>query len=47
MRKSMNMPTIDVTKTHIAKELKHDSPIISCRFDPTGKYLFAGAQDRA
>jgi WD40 repeat protein len=39
------MATIDVTKTHIAKELKHDSPIISCRFDPTGKYVFFGAQD--
>ncbi len=39
------MPTIDVTKTHVAKELKHDSPIISCRFDPTGKYVFFGAQD--
>ena len=39
------MTTIDVTKTHVAKELKHDSPIISCRFDPTGKYVFFGAQD--
>ncbi|MEO8497609.1 MAG: hypothetical protein ABI614_21285 [Planctomycetota bacterium] len=39
------MTTIDVTKTHIAKELKHGSPIISCRFDPTGKYVFFGAQD--
>lgn len=39
------MTNIDVTKTHVAKELKHDSPIISCRFDPTGKYVFFGAQD--
>ncbi|MBI2480491.1 MAG: hypothetical protein HYV60_18245 [Planctomycetia bacterium] len=39
------MTTIDVTKTHVAKELKHESPIISCRFDPTGKYVFFGAQD--
>lgn len=39
------MPAIDVTKTHVAKELKHDSPIISCRFDPTGKYVFFGSQD--
>ena len=39
------MTNIDVTKTHVAKELKHDSPIISCRFDPTGNYIFFGAQD--
>lgn len=39
------MSDIDVTKTHVSKELKHDSPIISCRFDPTGKYVFFGAQD--
>lgn len=39
------MTTVDVTKTHIVKELKHESPIISCRFDPSGKYVFFGAQD--
>ncbi|MCB9938973.1 MAG: hypothetical protein H6823_12065 [Planctomycetaceae bacterium] len=39
------MTNIDVTKTHVAKALKHDSPIISCRFDPSGKYVFFGAQD--
>lgn len=36
---------VDPTKTHVAKELKHNSPVISCRFDPTGKYVFFGAQD--
>lgn len=35
----------DPTKTHVVKELKHDSPIISCRFDPGGKFVFFGAQD--
>ncbi|MBC8351586.1 MAG: hypothetical protein H8E66_06335 [Planctomycetes bacterium] len=39
------MTTIDVTKIHVAKELKHDSPVISCRFDPAGKYVFFGSQD--
>jgi len=39
------MTTFDPTKTHVAKELKHDSPLISCRFDPTGRFLFFGAQD--
>lgn len=36
---------LDVTQTHIVHDLKHDSPLISCRFDPTGRYVFAGAQD--
>jgi WD40 repeat protein len=35
----------DPTKTHQVQELKHTSPLIGCRFDPTGTYLFAGAQD--
>jgi len=37
--------SIDPKQVHVAKELKHNSPIISCRFDPTGKYVFFGAQD--
>ena len=36
---------IDPTKTHVAKQLKHNSPIISCRFDKRGRYVFYGAQD--
>lgn len=37
--------TVDATKTHIVRELKHDSPIVSCRFDPTGNLAFFGGQD--
>jgi WD40 repeat protein len=36
---------MDATKTHLARQLKHNSPIISCRFDRAGKYVFFGAQD--
>ena len=36
---------IDATKTHVVQELKHGNPLISCRFDPTGRYVFYGAQD--
>lgn len=39
------MATLDFTKTHVAKEHQHNSPLISCRFDPTGRYVFFGAQD--
>ncbi|HND54769.1 MAG TPA: hypothetical protein PLV92_20295 [Pirellulaceae bacterium] len=39
------MMAADPTKTYVAQTLKHDSPLISCRFDPTGKYVFGGAED--
>lgn len=40
-------PTVvaDPAKTHLAGEWKHTSPLISCRFDPAGRFVFAGAQD--
>lgn len=34
------------TQTHVVKTFDHTSPFISCRFDPTGKQLFAGAEDQ-
>ncbi len=42
---NLNAVTADPTKTHVAKEFKHDSPLIACRFDPTGTFVFAGAED--
>ena len=36
---------IEPAKTHIVKQLKHGSPLISCRFDPTGDAIFFGAED--
>jgi WD40 repeat protein len=27
------------------QELRHTSPLLSCRFDPSGRFVFAGAQD--
>jgi len=35
----------DPAKTHEAAKLKHNRPLTSCRFDPTGKYAFTGAED--
>ncbi|MFO0949674.1 MAG: WD40 repeat domain-containing protein [Isosphaeraceae bacterium] len=32
-------------KTHLAKELKYGKPLVSCRFDPSGRYVFAGSED--
>jgi WD40 repeat protein len=39
------MSEADPLKTHEVKAHKHNSPLISCRFDPTGQYVFFGAQD--
>jgi WD40 repeat protein len=38
-------PKIEAAKTHLVKEYKHDSPLMGCRFDPSGQFVFAGAQD--
>lgn len=35
----------DYAKTHVVADLAHDNPLISCRFDPSGTYVFAGSQD--
>jgi len=37
----------DPTQTHVTREYKHDSPLICCRFDPTGRFVFASAEDRS
>jgi len=38
------MPT-EPTKTHVTLEYKHDRPLVACRFDPAGRYVFFGAED--
>jgi WD40 repeat protein len=35
----------DPTLAHVAVEWEHSSPFVSCRFDPLGRYVFAGAED--
>ncbi|HEY7311721.1 MAG TPA: WD40 repeat domain-containing protein [Gemmataceae bacterium] len=40
-------PKIDPAKTHLLKEYKHTSPLIGCRFDPSGRFVFAGCQDNS
>jgi WD40 repeat protein len=37
--------TADPMQTHIVKTVPHELPWISCRFDPSGKYAFGGAED--
>lgn len=39
------MIPIEPTHTRITQEIKFGSPLIGCRFDPSGRYLFVTAQD--
>ncbi len=34
-------------QTHLVSEHRHTAPLIGCRFDPSGRFLFAGAQDNS
>jgi WD40 repeat protein len=38
---------IDPAQTHLLAQYKHTSPFVGCRFDPSGTFVFAGAQDNA
>src|SRR6188768_3243206 len=36
---------IDPTAARLERELKHARPLIGCRFDPSGRFLFVSAED--
>jgi WD40 repeat protein len=36
---------IHAIRTRVVHDYRHRSPLIGCRFDPTGRFVFAGAQD--
>lgn len=38
-------PAIDPKAVWVAEQWKYDHPLISCRFDPQGRYVFACSQD--
>jgi WD40 repeat protein len=38
-------PAVDPAKAHLVQELKHAAPLLGCRIDPAGRFVFAGAQD--
>jgi WD40 repeat protein len=41
----MDKTMIDVTKTAVVREQNFNSPLLSCRYDPGGRFIFAGTQD--
>lgn len=36
---------LEPARTRLLREFRHTSPFLGCRFDPTGRYVLAGAQD--
>jgi WD40 repeat protein len=41
------MAPINLSDARLEREWKHGSPLIGCRFDPSGRFLFASAQDNS
>ncbi len=37
----------DPKQAKVTKELEHTAPLITCAFDPQGRWLFACAEDRS
>lgn len=38
---------LDVSAAHVVAEWEHGRPLVACRFDPSGQYVFCGAEDAA
>ncbi len=38
---------IEPAQTHLLAQWKHTAPLVGCRFDPSGQFIFAGAQDNS
>jgi WD40 repeat protein len=36
---------VDPAQTHLLAQWRHTAPLVGCRFDPSGQFVFAGAQD--
>lgn len=41
----MQATPVDPAQTHVATDLVHNRPLLACRFDPSGKFVFAGCED--
>jgi WD40 repeat protein len=37
----------DPKQVHVKQQWKHDSPLVACRFDPMGRFVFTGAEDNS
>ena len=37
--------SLDAKLTHVLHEWKHGKPMVACRFDPLGRFLFSSSED--
>lgn len=37
--------SLDIKQAHVVQQWQHDRPLVCCRFDRQGRYVFCGAQD--
>ena len=38
---------LDVKQAHVIAQWPHDRPLVSCRIDPLGRFVFAGSEDNS
>ncbi|MDM9385843.1 WD40 repeat domain-containing protein [Chlorogloeopsis sp. ULAP01] len=43
---SSHLTVVDVTKCKVASAWPTDRPLVACRFDPLGRYVFCGAEEK-
>jgi WD40 repeat protein len=41
----MQTPAPDIQQAHVAAQWAYDSPLVTCRFDPRGRFVFSSAED--
>jgi len=41
----MPIMSLDTKQTHVLHEWKHGKPMVACRFDPLGRFLFSSSED--
>jgi WD40 repeat protein len=41
----LDLAKVDPAQTRLVNEFKHTRPLIGCRFDPSGRFAFAGSED--
>jgi WD40 repeat protein len=39
--------TLDVKQAHVVSEWAHERPLVSCRIEPQGRFVFAGSEDNS
>ena len=41
----MSPEGLDPKQAHVVSQWPHDRPLVACRFDPAGQFVFCGSED--